>query len=202
MEILWSGFMCKLKGESEMQEKTQQIIWDFVNLLSDEIEKSVTENISINEIAKYKNILVIRSAKNKVMHDFLEKLLSESQQIKVNILGGALERDFLNRLFDTSEAISYQSYAYDGRFDVNRMKEFKHVILAENPDVEAIVFLNYYPHTERYINIEEVASCFARDKKLPIYSYTDSGDIFKYVDIETHLQAISLYLQLVRWFHE
>lgn len=184
-----------------MQEKRKKIIGDFVDLLTEEIEGAVKADISIYELAKYKNILIVRSTKNAVLHSLVKELVAVNPDINLNILGGALDREFFNDIVKNNEEFSYHHYVYDGRFDVNRMKEFRDAIMYENPDLEAVIFLNYHPHTERYLNIEEVVRYFQDGKKLPVYAYTDFGDIYQYTDIDTHLVSISLYIQLVRWFH-
>lgn len=184
-----------------MRKEQQKIVDCFVDLLTEEIVDCVKQCESINELKQYHNILIVCSAKNHVLHLLVGQIANMSEHIKMNVLGNKGNDELRIHLSDRHENIKYHNYTYEGRFSVERVMPYREIIMTDNPDLDAVLFLNSDLHSENYLNVEEVVEILAEKKKLPIYAYNVSGDLYKYRDVKNHRNSIQLYSQLVRWFH-
>lgn len=184
-----------------MSKEQQKIVDDFVDLITDEMESCIEKCESINELKRYHNILIVCSAKNQVLHLLVKQLVSMSENMRINVLGNEENCEFLANISRQDRNIQCHNYTYEGRFDANRIMPDRDVIMRENPSMEAIIFLNYDPHAESYLNVEEAVEVLSEDKTLSIYAYNVLGDLYKYIDIRNHRNSIDLYSRLVQWYH-
>lgn len=180
-------------------ERRKKIIGDFCELISDEMEGAVRET-SIQDLGKFRNFLFIRSAKNEIFHSVVKTILNTNPDVEMTFFGNGFDRDFLESLKQEYPQFHYSILVYDGRFDGNRMLEYKKELLAQGK-IDAIVFMNYSIHRESYLNIEEVAYHLSDDMRLPIYVLLENGQIYQHLDIKLHSDSIKLYSSILSWFH-
>ena len=177
----------------------KEVIRDFCELILKEMMESM-EKVPLTELSQYHNILLIRSAKNEEFNKLVDKIIEINPMIQFTFFGNGFDRLHLNKVKDVHAGFNYKICVYDGKFDKERMDEYKKELHASNR-VDAIVFINYSPHRESYLNVEEIANVLSDKNKIPIYAAMVDGELYKYWDIENHINTIRLYGNIVEWFH-
>lgn len=176
----------------------RKVIKDFYDLISKDIESEIIHGIDLDELSKYKKILIMRTASNRMLHTLLNDLKMINRDIKPYLLGSLFDLDFLNEYYCSKDALNCATIVYDGRFESERLKEYRKKI--ELLGINAIVFLTYSPNREDYFNIEESANELSDNGKLPVYAYTNIGDIYKYNNIVNHVRSMKVLSSTVQWF--
>ena len=183
-------------------DKRKVIIKDFLDLLEAEIE-DCTRKCDLNaEIQKYHNILIILSAGTAMAQELIKSILDIKSDIKINVLGSNWDRDILEEFLEQNEEFEYQIYMYDGRFSVERIRDYKKIIELDNENLDAIFFFCDVEHSQRYCNVEMSAEELAINMKLPIYGYTSVKELFYFSNIDNHYKSINLYAKIATWFHD
>lgn len=169
----------------------KELFKEFSNLVYEDMEQGVCRDLSWNELGKYDNIVLLCSASDKILCDFLENIVSH--QCNIILIGRDSSTSLLGDL--KYNKFKYHLIKYNKRFEADDFKDM------EIKDFDAICFLGYTPHKMDYLNVEEVCRVLSTRYGVPVYAYMLDGNLCRYADIDNHINAMNLYNTMMKWLH-
>ncbi len=141
-----------------------ELIKDFVAGIAVELENSIDEDIDFSVLEKYKNILIIRSAKIEYFESLRKRLSSKCGISRFYLVG---DSDDYNSEYYKNNVI--QLYAHQNRIDDQFLLSIKKI--KEIKKVEAILYLSYEIFRPTYLNVLKLANEISADTGADIYAY-------------------------------
>lgn len=174
--------------------KIRELSVSLLNNLLYEIEENIIENIGFEEIAQGKHLLLIKSAKDNVCYEFLQKLSRYQNNMIISVIGEIENKGVLRQLGIKETNI----YNHTGRFleaDVDQ-----YISLLPMCEIDEVCFLNYQLFSKRYENIENICAKIAQKGPIKVFCYsTDDETVNKYVNIEKYVEIKKVSYALIEW---
>lgn len=171
----------------------KELYKEFSNCIYEDMERGVHKNLSWNELESYDNIILLCSASDKILCDFLENIVS--CQCNITLVGRDSSISILSDFKSKHDRFKYHSIKYNKKFEADDFKDM------EIKESEAICFLGYTPHKMDYLNVEEVCRVLSVGHDVPVYAFMVDGNLCRYINIDNHINAMNLYNDMMKWLH-
>lgn len=173
----------------------QKEIKTFSEFLFSEIQSSIRQDISIEELKEFKKILILQSAPQDLFEKTMKKMLMINQNAGIIVIGQASEEAFFEQYTNSQ----IQLIAHEERFGPKDKELIQEQINAGETD--AIIYFDNFINGEDMFNVQGLLNGFEEKCKIFSYSYVQ-GELNQILNVHKHMLCTDMYIRLMEFVRD